>query len=92
MDRIAREKGNAQHRQFVISFYRLFYGVQSLSVPNILPTRWQNASHGLMQWNFLAETAALARGAVAGEGISSPNSEMWSLYHKVRTFFQENPE
>ena len=30
-----------------------------------------------MPWNFLAETAALARGAVAGEGISPPNSEMW---------------
>jgi hypothetical protein len=45
-----------------------------------------------MQWNFLAETAALARGAGAGEGISPPNSEMWSLYHKVRTFFQENPD
>ena len=32
-----------------------------------------------MPWNFLAETAALARGAGAGEGISPPNSELWTL-------------
>jgi hypothetical protein len=45
-----------------------------------------------MPWRDLAEMPALARAFGAGEGNLSSNSELWSLYQKVRTHFQQNPE
>jgi hypothetical protein len=45
-----------------------------------------------MPWRDLAETSARARAFGAGEVNLSSNSELWSLYQKVRTHFQQNPE
>jgi len=43
-------------------------------------------------WNFLAGMPAQARAFGAGEVNLSSNSELWSLYQKVRTYFQQNPD
>jgi len=40
----------------------------------------------------LAETSVRARAFGAGEVNLSSNSELWSLYQKVRTYFQQNPD
>jgi hypothetical protein len=44
-----------------------------------------------MPWRDLAEIPARARAFGAGEVNLSSNSEVWSLYQKVRTHFQQNP-
>ena len=45
-----------------------------------------------MPWWDLAETPARARAFGAGEANLPSNSELWSLYQKVRTYFQQNPD
>jgi len=45
-----------------------------------------------MPWRDLAEIPVRARAFGAGEVNLSSNSELWSLYQKVRTHFQQNPE
>src|SRR3989344_516606 len=45
-----------------------------------------------MPWRDLAETGARARAFGGGEVNLSSNSELWSLYQKVRTHFPQNTD
>jgi len=45
-----------------------------------------------MPWDLLAKTRTRAARFARGEANSSSNSLMWSLYQKVRTYFQQNPD
>jgi hypothetical protein len=45
-----------------------------------------------MPWNFLAEIPLHARAGGAGGLQKSADKLWWSLYQKVRTHFQQNPD